>query len=88
MCRSSMAILKANARYVLRGLEIIVPQAMHTHVARRARSEAAREADFDEHRADVRGFGCDGDDGRDYAYCAKWPGLWSRGRVSVSSVCE
>ena len=48
----------------------IVPQAMHTHVARRARSEAAREADFDEHRADVRGFGCDGCDGRDYACCA------------------
>ena len=50
--------------------EIIVPQAMHTHVARRARSEAAREADFDEHRADVRGFGCDGCDGRDYAHYA------------------
>ena len=33
-------------------------------------SLAAREADFDEHRADVRGFGCDGGDGRDYAYCA------------------
>ena len=61
---------KANARHVLRGLAIIVPQAMHTHVARRARSEAAREADFDEHRADVRGFGCDGGDGRDYAFCA------------------
>ena len=61
MRRVSMAILKANARHVLRGL--IVPQAMHTHVARRARSEAAREADFDEHRADVRGFGCDGCDG-------------------------
>ena len=70
MRRISMAILKANARHVLRGLEIIVPQAMHTHIARRARSEAAREADFDEHRADVRGFGCDGGDGRDYAYCA------------------
>ena len=38
MRRVSMAILKANARHVLRGLEIIVPQAMHTHVARRARS--------------------------------------------------
>ena len=47
-----------------------MPQAMHTHVARRARSEAAREADFDEHRADVRGFGCDGGDGRDYAHYA------------------
>ena len=70
MRRVSMAILKANARHVLRGLEIIVPQAMHTHVARRARSEAAREADFDEHRADVRGFGCDGCDGRDYAHYA------------------
>ena len=65
-----MAILKANARHVLRRLEIIVPQAIHTHVARRAQSEAAREADFDEHRADVRGFGCDGGDCRDYAYCA------------------
>ena len=52
--------------------EIIVSQAMHTHVARRARSEAAREADFDEHRADVRGFGCDGCDGRDYAYAYKY----------------
>ena len=70
MRRVSMAILKANARHVLRGLEIIVPQAMHTHVASRARSEAAREADFDEHRADVRGFGCDGCDGRDYAHYA------------------
>ena len=49
---------------------IIVPKAMHTHVARRARLEAAREADFDEHRADVRGFGFDGCDGRDNAYCA------------------
>ena len=46
MRRMSMAILKANARHVLRGLEIIVPQAMHTHVARRARSEAAREAEL------------------------------------------
>ena len=49
---------------------IFEPQAMHTHVARRTRSEAAREADFDEHRADVRGFGCDGCDGRDYAHYA------------------
>ena len=57
-----MAILKATARHVLRGLEIIVPQAMHTHTARRARSVAAREADFDEHRFDARGFGCDGHD--------------------------
>ena len=47
---------------------IIVPQAMHTHVARRARSEAAREADFDEHRADVRSFGCNGHDHREYDY--------------------
>ena len=74
MRRISMAILKANARHVLRGLEIIVPQAMHTHVARRARSEAAREADFDEHRADAP-----------LLYKA---GSWSRGRMSVSSVCE
>ena len=47
MRRVSMAILKANARHVLRGLEIVVPKAMHTHTARRARSEAARQADFD-----------------------------------------
>ena len=33
---------------------MIVPQAMHTHAERRARSAAAREADFDEHLADVR----------------------------------
>ena len=45
-------------------LEIITPQAMHTHTARRAKSEAAREADFDEHRWDVRAFGCAGHDGR------------------------
>ena len=68
MRRICMAILKANARHVLRGLEIIVPQAMHTHVARRARSEAAREADFDEHRAEVRSFGCGGHDHREYDY--------------------
>ena len=30
----------------------------------RAKSEAAREADFDEHRWDVRAFGCAGHDGR------------------------
>ena len=29
---------------------------------------AAREADFDEHRADVRSFGCNGHDHRDYDY--------------------
>ena len=62
-------ISMANARHVLRGLAIIVPQAMHTHVARRARSEAAREADFDEHRADVRSFGGNGHDQREYDYC-------------------
>ena len=33
---------------------------VHTHTARRAKSEAAKEADFDEHRYDVRAFGCDG----------------------------
>ena len=32
----------------------------------RARSAAAREADFDEHLADVRSFGCDGHDHREY----------------------
>jgi hypothetical protein len=61
----SMAILKAHARHVRRGLEIIVPQAMHTHTARRARSEAARQADFDEFRHDIRANGCRGPDGRD-----------------------
>lgn len=40
--------------------EIIVPKAMHTHTARRARSEAARQADFDEFRHDVRANGCRG----------------------------
>ena len=64
MRRVSMAVLKATARHTLRGLEIITPQAMHTHTARRAKSEAAREADFDEHRWDVRAFGCAGHDGR------------------------
>ena len=65
MRRVSMAILKANARHVLRGLEIVVPKAMHTHTARRARSEAARQADFDEFRHDVRANGCRGLDERD-----------------------
>jgi hypothetical protein len=64
MRRISMAVLKATARHVLRGLEIIVPQAMHTHTARRSRSMAAREADFDEHRFDARAHGGDGHDGR------------------------
>ena len=64
MRRASMAVPKATARHTLRGLEIITPQAMHTHTARRAKSEAAREADFDEHRWDVRAFGCAGHDGR------------------------
>ena len=64
MRRVSMAVLKATARHTLRGLEIITPQAMHTHTARRAKSEAAREADFDEHRWDVRAFGCAGHDDR------------------------
>ena len=57
MRRVSMAVLKATARHTLRGLEIITPQAMHTHTARRAKSEAAREADFDKHRWDVRACG-------------------------------
>ena len=50
MRRVSMAVLKSTARHSLRGLDIITPQAMHTHTARRAKSEAAREADYDEHR--------------------------------------
>ena len=48
---------------------MIVPQAMHTHAERRARSAAAREADCDEHRADVRSFGGNGHDQREYDYC-------------------
>ena len=64
MRRVSMAVLKATARHTLRGLEIIAPQAMHTHTARRARSVAAQEADFDEHRFDARANGCDGHDRR------------------------
>ena len=68
MRRISMAVLKATARHTLHGLEMIVPQAMHTHAERRARSAAAREADFDEHRADVRSFGGNGHDHREYDY--------------------
>ena len=48
--------------------QMIVPQAMHTHAERRTRSAAAREADFDEHRAEVRSFGCGGHDHREYDY--------------------
>ena len=43
-----------------------MPRAMHTQAKRRARLAAAREADFDEHRADVRSFGCDGYAHREY----------------------
>ena len=50
---------------MLGGLEIIVPAAMHTHTTRRARSAAAREADHDEMRYDLRGAGHAGCDGRD-----------------------
>ena len=66
MRRISTAVLKATARHTLHGLEMIVPRAMHTHAERRARSAAAREAGFDEHRADVRSFGCDGHNHREY----------------------
>ena len=63
----SMAVLMSTARHVLWGLEIILPAAMDTHTTRRARSAAAREADHDEMRYDLRGAehaGCDGrDDG-------------------------
>ena len=69
MRRISMAVLKATARHTLHGLELIVPHAMHTRATRRARSVAAREVDFDEHRADVRSFGCNGHDHREYDYC-------------------
>ena len=65
MRRVSMAVLKSTARHMLRGLEIIVPAAMHTHAMRRARSAAAREADHDEMRYDLRGAGHAGCDGRD-----------------------
>ena len=41
------------------------PAAMHTHAMRRARSAAAREADHDEMRYDLRGAGHAGCDGRD-----------------------
>ena len=44
MRRVSMAVLKATARHTLHGLEIITPQAMHTHTARRAKSEATSTA--------------------------------------------
>ena len=66
MRRVSMAVLSATARHVLRGLDIIGPQAMHTHVARRARSSAAAAADHDEFRyarrdeAFARDFQCEG----------------------------
>ena len=59
---------KILARHVLHGLEMIVSQAMHTHAERRMRSAAAREADFDVHRAEVRSFGCGGHDHREYDY--------------------
>ena len=68
--RGSIDAFNTESLYVRLLYQKQATQAMHTHVARRARSEAAREADFDEHRADVRGFGCDGCDGRDYAHCA------------------
>ena len=68
MRRISMTVLKATARHTLHGLEIIMPPTMHTHTARCARSAAAREADFDEHHADVRSFGCNGHDHREYDY--------------------
>ena len=55
----------STARHVLRALEIIVSAAMHTHTTRRARSAAAREADHDEMRYDLRGAGHAGCDGRD-----------------------
>ena len=48
------------------GLEMMAPRAMRQHAVRRALSCAAREADFDEHRADARNFGCVGHDGREY----------------------
>ena len=52
--RISMAVLRATARHVLRGLDIIGPKAMHTHIARRERAEAAKEFDHDEFRTRER----------------------------------
>ena len=60
MRRISIAVLKATTCHTQHGLESIVPQGMSTYAARRVWLAAAREADFDEHRAEVRSFGCDG----------------------------
>ena len=50
-----MAVLRATARHVLRGLDIIGPKAMHTHIARCERVEAAKEFDHDAFRYERRG---------------------------------
>ena len=50
-----MAVLRATARHVLRGLDIICPKDMHTHIARRERAEAAKEFDHDEFRCAATG---------------------------------
>ena len=78
MRRVSMTVLKSTARHMLRGLEIIVPAAMHTHATRRARSAAAREADHDEMRYDLRGAGHAGCDGRDAGRRARMSGASAR----------
>ena len=49
MRRISMVVLRATARHVLRGLDIIGPQCVHARNARRDRSNA-EQADYDEFR--------------------------------------
>ena len=53
---------------VARTREMIVPRTMQAHATCRARSVAAREVDFDAHRAYVRSFGCNGHNDREYGY--------------------
>ena len=53
---------------IVRSTFIYTAERNRTHAERRMRSAAAREADFDEHRAEVRSFGCGGHDHREYDY--------------------
>ena len=65
----ALRVEKRRARPVARTADdapAVAPRAMRQHAVRRALSCAAREADFDEHRADARNFGCVGHDGREY----------------------
>lgn len=84
MRRVSMAVFESTARHTLHGLEMAVPHAMHRHATPRALSMAAREADFDEHRAVVRNFGCGGHDGREYYPEAA--GVLTVGKTECSTV--